>query len=66
MAQRAWCWVLPRQRASCCRLYDIMHTDTRLTLVFEYAEKDLKDYMTAHKQLLLREPFICKVSLLLL
>lgn len=40
-----------------------MHTPTRLTLVFEYAEKDLKDYMTAHKPLLLREPFISKVSL---
>ena len=45
------------------RLYDILHTPTRLTLVFEYAEKDLKDYMTAHKQLLLREPFISKVRL---
>jgi serine/threonine protein kinase len=56
-------------RTTCCaltlacwsRLYDIIHTDTRLTLVFEYAEKDLKDYMTSHTHLLLREPFISKV-----
>ena len=42
-------------------MFDIIHTETRLTLVFEFAEKDLKDYMTSHKHLLLREPFVTKV-----
>lgn len=44
-----------------CRLYDILHTPTSLTLVFEYAEKDLKGYMNTYKNLLLREPFVTKV-----
>lgn len=51
-----------------CRLHDIIHTGARkssepqrLTLVFEYAEQDLKDYMTSHRHLLLREPFLTKV-----
>lgn len=44
-----------------CRLYDILHTPTSLTLVFEYAEKDLKAYMYAQKSLLTREPFVTKV-----
>jgi hypothetical protein len=40
-----------------------VHSPRSLTLVFEYAEKDLKDYMTAQKQLLLREPFVTKVRI---
>lgn len=56
-------------RSLCCRLHDIVHTGAkrmseaqRLTLVFEYAEQDLKDYMTSHRHMLLREPFLTKVS----
>eukprot|EP00892_Ulva_mutabilis_P004986 jgi/Ulvmu1/285/UM001_0289.1 len=42
------------------KLHDILHSEARLTLVFEYAEKDLKDYMNSHRDLLLREPFLAK------
>ena len=29
-------------------LYDIIHTESKLILVFEYMDKDLKRYMDAH------------------
>lgn len=44
-----------------CRLHDILHSESRLTLVLEYAEKDLKEYMNSQRDLLLREPFLAKV-----
>jgi len=30
------------------RLYDVIHTETKLVLIFEYCERDLKKYMDAH------------------
>ncbi|KAF5375950.1 hypothetical protein D9615_008215 [Tricholomella constricta] len=30
------------------RLHDVMHTEAKLTLVFEYCEQDLKKYMDSH------------------
>lgn len=30
------------------RLYDVIHTETKLTLIFEYADQDLKKYMDQH------------------
>ncbi|KAJ7057011.1 Pkinase-domain-containing protein [Mycena amicta] len=30
------------------RLHDVIHSETKLTLVFEYCEQDLKRYMDAH------------------
>jgi hypothetical protein len=44
-----------------CRLHDILHSESRLTLGFEYAEQDLKAYMDKNKNLLLQHPFITKV-----
>ncbi|KAI0063201.1 Pkinase-domain-containing protein [Artomyces pyxidatus] len=32
------------------RLHDVIHSETKLTLVFEYCESDLKKYMDAHGQ----------------
>lgn len=49
------------KHAKSCRLHDILHSESRLTLVFEYAEKDLKDYMNSQRDLLMREPFLAKV-----
>ena len=31
-------------------LYDVIHTENKLTLVFEYMDKDLKKYMEVHGQ----------------
>ena len=28
-----------------CRLYDVIHTDKKLTLVFEFLDQDLKNYI---------------------
>lgn len=42
------------------RLHDILHAERRLTLVFEYAEQDLKSYMDHNSDLLRRQPFITK------
>lgn len=30
------------------RLYDVIHTETKLILIFEYCERDLKKYMDIH------------------
>ena len=30
------------------RLYDVIHTETKLILIFEYCERDLKRYMDVH------------------
>ncbi|KAI0762586.1 Pkinase-domain-containing protein [Fomes fomentarius] len=30
------------------RLYDVIHTETKLVLIFEYCERDLKKYMDVH------------------
>lgn len=30
------------------RLHDVIHTETKLVLIFEYCERDLKKYMDAH------------------
>lgn len=30
------------------RLYDVIHTETKLVLIFEYCDRDLKKYMDAH------------------
>ena len=30
------------------RLYDVIHTETKLVLIFEFCERDLKKYMDAH------------------
>lgn len=30
------------------RLYDVIHTETKLVLIFEYCERDLKKYMDTH------------------
>lgn len=30
------------------RLHDVIHTETKLVLIFEYCEKDLKKYMDTH------------------
>lgn len=30
------------------RLHDVIHTETKLVLIFEYCEQDLKKYMDAH------------------
>lgn len=30
-----------------CRLHDVIHTETSLTLVFEYLDQDLKNYLDA-------------------
>ncbi|KAL0950632.1 hypothetical protein HGRIS_007422 [Hohenbuehelia grisea] len=30
------------------RLHDVIHTETKLTLIFEYADQDLKKYMDQH------------------
>lgn len=32
-------------RSSVCSLYDVVHTDKRLTLVFEFLDQDLKNYL---------------------
>ena len=32
-------------RAFLCSLYDVVHTDKRLTLVFEFLDQDLKNYL---------------------
>lgn len=31
-----------------CRLYDVLHTEKKLVLVFEYSDQDLKQYMEAY------------------
>ena len=30
-----------------CRLYDVIHAEQQLTLVFEYLDQDLKKYLDA-------------------
>jgi serine/threonine protein kinase len=30
------------------RLYDVIHTETKLVLIFEFCDRDLKKYMDAH------------------
>jgi negative regulator of PHO system len=30
------------------RLHDVIHTETKLVLIFEFCEQDLKKYMDAH------------------
>lgn len=37
----------------CCRLYDVIHTEKRLHLVFEYCDLDLKKHMDSN-------PGICR------
>lgn len=32
---------------SFCRLYDVIHAEQQLTLVFEYLDQDLKKYLDA-------------------
>ena len=40
------------------RLYDVVHTERKLTLVFEYLDQDLKKYLDVCDGGL--EPAICK------
>ena len=39
----------------------MLHADRKLTLVFEYAEQDLKGYMEKNAELLQSQPFVTKV-----
>ncbi|RKP09271.1 negative regulator of the PHO system [Thamnocephalis sphaerospora] len=41
------------------RLYDVIHTETRLLLVFEYMDLDLKKYMDLHGQNGALQPTVC-------
>ncbi len=45
-------------RSLLCRLYDVVHTERKLTLVFEYLDQDLKKYLDVCDGGL--EPAICK------
>ena len=41
-----------RQRVSSlfgCRLFDVLHSDRKLTLVFEYCDQDLSKYISSCK-----------------
>lgn len=42
------------------RLYDVIHTEQTLTLVFEYMDQDLKKYMDAFGNKGAIEPVLCK------
>jgi len=43
-----------------CRLHDIIQADRKLTLVFEFADQDLKSYMEKNAELLRTQPFVTK------
>ncbi|KAJ3338881.1 negative regulator of the PHO system [Gonapodya sp. JEL0774] len=42
------------------RLYDVIHSERTLTLVFEYMDQDLKKYMDTHGNGGALDPFLCK------
>ena len=42
------------------RLYDVIHTERTLTLVFEYMDQDLKKYMDTFGNAGAIEPLLCK------
>jgi hypothetical protein len=35
-------------RSATCSLFDVIHTEKKLTLVFEFCDLDLKKYMDQH------------------
>lgn len=48
------------KHANIVRLYDVIHTEKVLTLVFEYMDQDLKKYMDTHGHNGALEPSLCK------
>ncbi len=54
-------WIM--YRVFFCRLHDVLHSDKKLTLVFEYCDQDLKKYFDSCNGEI--DPDVVKVNIMI-